>query len=266
MNWTPTASPPGVPGQRTSMALLPTAVLRPITVNAFESTVEQLASAIRLGVFVQGDQLPPERELAETLGVSRNTLREAIATLRDLALVQTRRGRGGGTVVTYDGVPPGATPLPGGLTRLGDEFADALDFRRVVEPGAAALAAGRALTGAQRAFLTDALDVVVNAPENGVRRIADSRLHLAVVTLTGSPMLIEAVTRVQAALDELLRRIPVLPNNIKHSDDQPRDVVAAILAGHADAARAAMEEHVDGTAALLRGLIGVTEPSRSSAP
>jgi GntR family transcriptional repressor for pyruvate dehydrogenase complex len=242
------------------MAVLPTAVLRPITVNAFESTVEQLASAIRLGVFVQGDQLPPERELAETLGVSRNTLREAMATLRDLALVQTRRGRGGGTVVTYDGDPPGTSPLPAGL---GEEFADALDFRRVVEPGAAALAARRALTGAQRAFLSDALTAVVNAPENGARRIADSRLHLAVVTLTGSPMLIEAVTRVQATLDQLLRRIPVLPTNIKHSDDQHRDVVAAILAGHADAARAAMEEHVDGTAALLRGLIGVSEPPRS---
>jgi GntR family transcriptional repressor for pyruvate dehydrogenase complex len=77
------------------MAVLPTAVLRPITVNAFESTVEQLASAIRLGVFVQGDQLPPERELAETLGVSRNTLREAMATLRRPAGNQSTARRAG---------------------------------------------------------------------------------------------------------------------------------------------------------------------------
>ena len=56
------------------------AVLRPIREGyAFESTVEQLAGAIRLGVFARGDQLPPERELAERLGVSRTTLREAIA-------------------------------------------------------------------------------------------------------------------------------------------------------------------------------------------
>ena len=79
---------------------LPDAVLRPAVGNVFETTVEQLATAIRLGVFVDGEQLPPERDLAERLGVSRNTLREAIAALRDSGLVTTRRGRGGGTVVT----------------------------------------------------------------------------------------------------------------------------------------------------------------------
>ncbi len=238
------------------LAVLPLAVLRPITVNAFESTVEQLASAIRLGVFVEGDQLPPERELAEWLGISRNTLREAIATLRELRLVETRRGRGGGTVVTYAGERLSAPAQTGELRQLGQEFADALDFRRVVEPGAAALAATRQLSPMQRAFLANSLQAEDSAAADGARRIADSRLHLAIVTLTGSPMLIESVTRVQAALDQLLRRIPVLPKNIEHSNDQHRDIVGAILAGHPEVARVAMEEHVDGTAALLRGLIG----------
>ena len=51
--------------------------------NVFEVTVERLASAIRLGVLTAGDQLPPERDLADLLGVSRVTLREAIKALRD---------------------------------------------------------------------------------------------------------------------------------------------------------------------------------------
>ena len=50
-------------------------------------------------MLVDGDQLPPERELAETFGVSRVTLREAIKALRDAGLVESRRGRGGGTFV-----------------------------------------------------------------------------------------------------------------------------------------------------------------------
>src|SRR6185437_10454682 len=59
---------------------LPNAVLRPVRDrNAFEATVEQLASAVRLGALVDGSRLPPERELAGRLGVSRATLREAIA-------------------------------------------------------------------------------------------------------------------------------------------------------------------------------------------
>ena len=88
---------------------LPDVVLRPASGNVFEGTVEQLATAIRLGVFARGEQLPPERELAERLGVSRNTLREAIAALRDSGLVSTRRGHGGGTWVTDAAELPSST-------------------------------------------------------------------------------------------------------------------------------------------------------------
>src|SRR5439155_8885032 len=67
--------------------------------NAFEITVERLAQAIRLGVVPRGERLPPERELAERLQVSRVTLREAIGALREAGLLESRRGRAGGTFV-----------------------------------------------------------------------------------------------------------------------------------------------------------------------
>jgi GntR family transcriptional repressor for pyruvate dehydrogenase complex len=183
---------PSAPLQR-----LPDGVLQPTVGNVFETTVEQLATAIRLRVFVTGEQLPPERELADRHGVvARNTLRDAIAALRAPGLVSTRRGRGGGSVVTYSG-----------------GVADA-------------------------------------------RRVADSRLHLAIATLTGSPMVVQTVTRAQAALGELLAAIPVLARNIEHSHDQHDAVVAAVLDRDGEAARTSMEEHCDATSALLRGLIG----------
>ena len=69
-------------------------------------------------------------------------------------------------------------------------------------------------------------------------------------------MLIEAVTRAQSALQELLAAIPVLPANINHSNAQHKAIVAAVLAGDTDSARAVMEEHCDATSALLRGLLG----------
>jgi GntR family transcriptional repressor for pyruvate dehydrogenase complex len=232
---------------------LPEAVLRPATSNVFETTVEQLATAIRLGVFVDGEQLPPERDLAERLGVARNTLRDAIAALRDSGLVATRRGRGGGTVVTYVTPEPGSSTAP---VRRGAALSDALDFRRIVEPGAAWLAAGQNLAGDQRSWLVESAAAVWAAPDAGAHRIADSRFHLAVATLSGSPMLIESVTRAQAALGEMLGAIPVLPRNITHSCEQHDAVVEAILHADADAARAAMEEHCDATSALLRGLLG----------
>ena len=222
--------------------------------NVFESTVEQLATAIRLGVFVDGDQLPPERDLAARLGVGRSTLREAIAALRDAGLVTTRRGRTGGTVVTYAGPPVARPGEP--ARRVGHALVDALEYRRVVEPGAARLAALQPLGGEQRDWLRATLAETTAAEGRSAHRLADSRLHLALATLSGSPLLVEAVTRAQAALGELLEAIPVLPANIEHSHEQHAVVVGAVLDGDADAARSAMEDHCDATSALLRGLLG----------
>ncbi|GAB3595340.1 GntR family transcriptional regulator [Angustibacter peucedani] len=240
------------PGQR-----LPQAVLRPVRDgNAFEATVEQLATSVRLGVFVTGEQLPPERELAETLGVSRTTLREAIAALREAGMVQTRRGRGGGTVVVHRAPDPGSGVVVGPGTGLTTEqMRDALDFRRVVEPGAAALAAARDLSSDQRAWLVASRQDVEGAADVAEHRQADSRLHLALATVSGSDLLVAAVTQVQGALHEMLTAIPVLAPNISHSNAQHRAVVDAVLAGDPSAARRSMEEHCDATSALLRGLL-----------
>src|SRR5215468_2213521 len=176
------------------------AVWRPVRGgNAFEITVARLAQAIRLGMVTTGDQLPPERDLAERLQVSRVTLREAIAALRDAGYLQTRRGRAGGTFVVYrDGSLPAAGPdEAAALAReMGDTLHDALDFRRVIEPGAAALAATRTLSASERAHLTACLAAAADrsAPD---RRVADSRLHLAIATSGRSPSLAAAVADVQ---------------------------------------------------------------------
>src|SRR6187455_1259942 len=111
---------------------LPAAVLRPVRGHhAFEACVEQLATAIRLGVYPRGSTLPPERELAERLGVSRATLREAIAALRAADFVSTTRGRGGGTVVDYRPQKPSARRARALLPRS-EHLHDVLVFRRVV--------------------------------------------------------------------------------------------------------------------------------------
>lgn len=137
---------------------------------------------------------------------------------------------------------------------MGATLQDALDMRRVVEPGAAGLAATR-LVAAERSTLLGCLDAAAGAAERD-RRVADSRLHLAIAAAAGSPTLAAAVAEVQLRLDEMLRAIPVLATNIAHSDAQHRAIVRAILAGDDQAARVAMCEHVDGTAALLIGLVG----------
>jgi GntR family transcriptional repressor for pyruvate dehydrogenase complex len=222
--------------------------------HAFEGCVEQLATAIRLGVYPRGSSLPPERELAERLGVSRATLREAIAALRSAQFVQTTRGRGGGTVVGYRPEKPSARKVRA-LQPRSAHLHDTLVFRRVVEPGACHLAASRPLTDDQRDLLQQAHTEVAGATDPAEHRQADSRFHLAIAAVTESPLTVNAVTAVQADLHDMLVAIPVLDVNIEHSAAQHRAILAAILKGDATKARRVMESHCDDTAALLRGLL-----------
>jgi GntR family transcriptional repressor for pyruvate dehydrogenase complex len=234
---------------------LPQAVLRPVRGHhAFEACVEQLATAIRLGVYAQGAALPSERELAEQLSVSRATLREAIAALRAAGLVETTRGRGGGTVIQRQPALRKSAARAAIRGRHGD-LLDSLRFRSVVEPGAAALAAGRELDDDTRSVLEASLAAVSAAPVGIEHRQCDSRLHLAIAAASGSTRTMNAVTQVQADLDEMLQAIPVLPVNIAHSTAQHRAIVKAILGGDPRKASRVMAEHCEDTAALLRGLL-----------
>ena len=235
---------------------LPRALLRPDRGgNAFEQTVGRLAEAIKLGVFSPGDRLPAERELADLMQVSRMTLREALTALREAGFVETRRGRAGGTYVCTDITSRKVSDSLRMSRRSGSRLDDTLDFRRAVETGAAELAASRPQDDVGRRRLLDALQAVEQAPDDERRRTADARLHLAVAQAAGSESLTAAVAEAQVRLGELLVAIPVLRRNIDHSDAQHRAVVAAVLGQDPVAARTAMAEHCDGTAALLRGLL-----------
>ena len=227
------------------------ALFRPVRAgNAFEETVERLLQAIRLGVVGAGERLPSERELAERLGVSRVTLREAIRALADAGYVESRRGRYGGTFV-HDTLP--GPPEPDGkVDAVGIE--DALCLRYVLETGAAEMAAARSLSPADRQHLTGTLAEAASADLDDYRR-KDSRLHLAIAEVTASGSLTTAMADARSRVNQLLDRIPLLPPNLEHSNAQHEAIVDAILAGDAPAARQAMAEHIEGTASLLRAFL-----------
>src|SRR4026207_1121288 len=87
------------------------AVFEPVQApTTFEETVERPGSAIRLGLLSPGHQLPPERELADQLGISRSTLRQAITTLVQSGHLKSVRGRGGGTFVVQEPPLPEGSP------------------------------------------------------------------------------------------------------------------------------------------------------------
>ncbi len=108
-----------------------------------DEVVRRVGVAIKLGLFAEGAQLPPETEFAAQLGVSAMTLREALGTLRQHGLVETRRGRTGGTFVRWP-TTPAASVLSDRLRSLTDPaLRDLIDEQFAVSGGAARLAAAR---------------------------------------------------------------------------------------------------------------------------
>ncbi len=214
--------------------------------------MEALLQGIRLGQFPAGSKLLPERDLAEALGVSRTTLREVLAQLGQSGYVTIRRGRYGGAYVC-ESLPPIES---GRISTLDHgEVVDLLTMRRIVEPAAAALAAERELDTEQRATLLAVHRECQHADPTQYRPL-DSRLHVLIAELSGSPRLRTVVAETRAGVNSLLDCIPLLDANVQHSAHQHHLLVGAILAADPQAARAHMEDHLDGTAALLRGFLG----------
>ncbi len=226
------------------------AVYRPVREgNALEDTTARLVQTVRLGVVAPGESLPAERELAALYAVSRDTVREAIRELADAGYLVRRRGRYGGTFVA-DPLPrpadPGVVPA--------EELEDVLGLRRVLEGGAARAAAGRTLAPDIRDELWARHEAACEADESDYRR-ADSLLHLTIAEIAGIPSLVALVAENRAHINTWLDTFPLLPRNIEHSNEQHEQLVTAILAGRADAAEAAVLEHLAGSEALLRGFL-----------
>ncbi|WP_078909845.1 FadR/GntR family transcriptional regulator [Streptomyces sp. NRRL S-87] len=223
--------------------------------NGFEEALEQILQVVRLGLVPGGERLPPERELADRMGISRVTLREVLKVLQDQGLVESRRGRYGGTFVR----PRPDTPASGAEAELrrrvaGVDIEDVLRFREVLETGAAGLCAAQGLDEEGAARLRGALAATEDAPLTEYRRL-DTLLHLTLAELSGSATLTAQYAAVRATVNDLLDCIPLLVRNLEHSQRQHAALVDAILDRDPEAAREVMREHCCGTAALLRGFL-----------
>lgn len=226
------------------------AVYRPLRRgNALEDTVARLVQTVRLGLVAPGASLPPERELAASYGVSRDTVREAIRELADAGYLVPRRGRYGGTFVA-DPVP---SPTDAGHADPA-ELDDVLGLRRVLESGSARATAERTLDSATRADLWARHTAALPAGPGEYRRL-DTLLHLAIAEAAGIPSLVALVAENRARVNAWFDTFPLLPRNIEHSGEQHERIVTAILMGQPDAAEDAMRDHLAGSEALLRGFL-----------
>jgi len=226
------------------------AVFQPVRPpTTFEETVERLGTAIRLGLLPAGSQLPPERELATELRISRSTLREALTTLTQSGHLISQRGRGGGTFVAA------APPLAELETEpLGQEAWAVLEHRVAVETGAAILACERG-EAADLDRVEELVDKMAEARDFEEYRRADIRFHIGIAEAARSPRLVAEMTEVQGAMSDLIALIAHPDQVLTHSNAQHAQLVRLIRRRDATRAVGLMREHIEGTEHILAGLL-----------
>jgi GntR family transcriptional repressor for pyruvate dehydrogenase complex len=227
------------------------AVFEPVqTATTFEETVERLGTAIRLGLLAPGARLPPERDLAEQLGIARSTLRQALTALTESGHLIAQRGRGGGTFVAE------APPISASArVELGaGEWRELLDYRIAVEVGAVVLAAER-IVPAQLTVLREHIETMRNVEDFAIYRRADVFFHLGVAEATGSPRLVAAMTELQGRMSELIAHIAHPVPVLEKSNAQHAQLVTLLELRDAYAAARLIREHLQGTEKVLAGLL-----------
>jgi DNA-binding FadR family transcriptional regulator len=148
----------------------------------YEKVAEQIGLLIAAGEFKFGDRLPPERELARQLGVSRPVLREALVTLEIAGLVEVRGGSGCFVLAMPDTRPPA-------FTDSGPSPFEVIDARNVIEGEIAGLAAEKA-TAEDVSYLTETLDTMrADIVQGRDTRETDRLFHIRLAEITGNSVL-----------------------------------------------------------------------------
>jgi len=210
--------------------------------KVYEEVARQIERLI-LKKLQPGDKLPSERELAETLGVSRGSIRDAIRSLELLGLVEPRQGAG--TIVREVTADALVNPLANMLVRQREHVAELLDFRKMLEPPLA----GRAAMHASPDEISEMEEILrrqeAKLSKGEVAIGEDSDFHYSVALASGNGVVLKLLDVLMDLLRETRERSLQVAGRPQKSLAGHKRILAAIKRGDAEAAKAAMRRHIE---------------------
>lgn len=223
------------------------------SVSVPQGVAEYVKGLIRRGELGPGNRLPPERQLAESLGVARVSLREAFKQLQEEGYIVARRGKTGGNFVTALSQP--FAEWRRGMIDREEELDDLTTVRVALECHAATLAASRRTPADLEAMLA-AIGQQAAASNRTEFRLADASFHDAVAEAAGSKRLEDAIRR---ARSEFFSPADMLdhPDPVDEDQRQHQRLFEAIRDRDVLRAYEAMQEHIEHTRQELRRILEV---------
>ncbi|MBV8476720.1 MAG: FadR family transcriptional regulator [Acidobacteria bacterium] len=213
------------------------------TSRLYEQIVQQIEDSILKGALKPGDQLPPERELAERFRVSRTAVREAVKVLREKGLAEAYSGRG--TFIT-SGTSHAMRQSLDLMTRIGPDGSTHLaEVRAILEPEIAALAASRA-DEQHLATMREAVAVMDDAPDDADAFIeADLDFHLSLAEAAANPVILSLIDSIVGLLREQRLGIFHVDRGPQRGQFHHKRILEAVEQHDPDKARAAMRDHLE---------------------
>jgi GntR family transcriptional repressor for pyruvate dehydrogenase complex len=229
-----------------------------------QQVVAHVRGLIERGQLRPGDRLPAERDLAGQIGVSRPTVRAGLRALAAMGVVQSRHGSG-----TYipDGPPVlGAEPLSFLAALHGFTHAEMYEARRILEVGAAGLAAERATPDHIATLAEEVANLFASLESPQVFLVHDINFHRAIAAASGNPIVASLVEMVSTLYYERRRRTAerAFPRDLRDAAEAHRRIYQAIRARDAEAARTAMNDHLLQASAYQAQEPGHTSPSAAA--
>ena len=210
--------------------------------SAVADVARQMTSLIAGGTFPPGSRLPPERQLAESLGVGRSAVREALAALEILGLVSVRPGSGTYIRDSMSELLP--TTLSWGLMLSAEHTAQLSEVRSALEVRAAVLAAGRAGEEDLQRLRTHLEAMEASTQDLGAFIEADAGFHLQLARAAGNEVISDLLQTVRSLLRVWVERGLRSTEQALTACREHRAVYEAIAAHDPRAAQAAMDAHM----------------------
>ena len=210
--------------------------------KVYEEVAKQIERLI-LKKLKPGDKLPSERELAETLRVSRSSIRDAIRGLELMGLVEPRQGAG--TIVRETSVEALVNPFANALKHRKEMVSELLDFRRMLEPPLAARAATHA-SADEVSEMEEILQRQEAKQGQGDAAVAeDAEFHYSIALASGNGVVLKVLDIVMDLLRETRERSLQVEGRPQKSLAGHRRILAAIKRHDAEAAKSAMRRHIE---------------------
>ena len=210
--------------------------------KVYEEVARQIERLI-LKKLKPGDKLPSERELAETLGVSRSSIRDAIRSLELMGMVEPRQGAG--TIIREISSDSLVNPLGNALKRKEELISELLDFRKMLEPPLAARAATR-VSADEISEMEEILQRQQEKQSHGEAAVAeDAEFHYSIALASGNSVVLKVLDILMDLLRGTRERSLQVEGRPQKSLAGHRRILAALKRHDAEAAKAAMRRHIE---------------------